>query len=109
MSWSRGRKSSTICSRRSGRVFEARPTSAKIQQSVVMSLCNQLNCNSTRASLPMRKLLVIAVTAGFLGLCVYLQAEPSPREDEAVKIRVKLIEAETGKAIPGIVRAFRVG
>jgi hypothetical protein len=57
----------------------------------------------------MRKLLVLAVTAGFLGLCVYLQAEPAPGADEPVKFRVQLLDADTGKAIPGVVRVFRAG
>jgi hypothetical protein len=57
----------------------------------------------------MRKLLVLALTAGFLGLCIYLQAEPSPRADDTVKLRVRLVDADTGKELPGIVRAFRAG
>src|SRR5262245_896862 len=56
----------------------------------------------------MRKLLVAACTAGLLGLCVYLQAQ-APREGDAAKVRVRLVDAETGEAIPGIVRVFRAG
>jgi hypothetical protein len=57
----------------------------------------------------MRKLLVAALTAGLLGLCVYLQAGPPGMEQGAVKIRVRLVDAETGQAVPGIVRVFRAG
>jgi hypothetical protein len=56
----------------------------------------------------MRKPLVLALTSGLLALCVYLQARP-PQQDEVVKVRVKLVDAETGKAVPGIVRVFRAG
>jgi hypothetical protein len=55
----------------------------------------------------MRKILVSAFTAGLLGLCFYLQAEPPKQED--AKIRVQLVDAETGKAMPGIIRVFRAG
>jgi hypothetical protein len=55
----------------------------------------------------MRKILVAAVSAGLLGLCVYLQAD-TPAAD-AVTVRVRLLDAETGKPVPGIVRAFRDG
>src|SRR5947199_6413651 len=57
----------------------------------------------------MRKLLVLAFTAGLLGLCVYLQARPPQEEGDAVKVRVRLVDAETGKPVPGIVRVFRAG
>ena len=43
----------------------------------------------------MRKLLVLAFTAGAVGLCVYLQAISSPKADETVKLRVRLVDAET--------------
>jgi hypothetical protein len=48
-------------------------------------------------------------TSGLLGLCVFLQARPAQREVDAVKVRVRLIDSETGKAVPGIVRVFRTG
>jgi hypothetical protein len=57
----------------------------------------------------MRKLLVLAFTAGAVGLCLYLQALSSPKADDAVKVRVRLVDAETGKDMPGIVRVFRSG
>src|SRR3954468_19408234 len=57
----------------------------------------------------MRKLLVLAFTAGAVALRVYLQASSSPKADETVKLRVRLVDADTGKDISGIVRAFRVG
>ena len=50
-----------------------------------------------------------ASRAGLLGLCVYLQAEPRNTEEDFVKIRIRLVDAETGKGIPGIVRVFRAG
>jgi hypothetical protein len=56
----------------------------------------------------MRKMLVVAFTAGLLGLCVYLQAEP-PQKEDAVKVRVRLVDTESGKSIGGIVRVFRAG
>jgi hypothetical protein len=42
----------------------------------------------------MRKALVSACSSVLLGLCVYLQAEPSRTEDDTVKIRVRLVDAE---------------
>lgn len=56
----------------------------------------------------MRKLLVLVCSAGLLGLCVYLQAE-QPKKDEDAKLRVKLVDADTGKSVPGMIRVFRVG
>src|SRR5262245_16120582 len=56
----------------------------------------------------MRKLLVLVFSASLLSLCVYLQAEPT-RKDEDVKLRVKLVDADTGKSVPGMIRVFRVG
>jgi hypothetical protein len=56
----------------------------------------------------MRKILVAVLSVGLLGLCVYLRAEPA-KEEAAVKVRVRLVDAETGKSIPGIVRVFRIG
>ena len=50
----------------------------------------------------MRKSLFLVVLAGtILGGAIYLGAQP---QGDAVKIRIKLVDAETGKAIPGIVR-----
>src|SRR6476661_3278650 len=57
----------------------------------------------------MRRALILAVCAGILGLCVYLQAESPKQEADAVKVRVRLVDAETAKAIPGIIRVFRAG
>jgi hypothetical protein len=55
----------------------------------------------------MRKLLVLAFTASAVALCLYLQA--SSKADATVKLRVRLVDADTGKDVPGIVRAFRIG
>ncbi|MCI0705295.1 MAG: CehA/McbA family metallohydrolase [Planctomycetia bacterium] len=55
----------------------------------------------------MRKLLVPVFSAGILGVCLYLQADPPKTED--VKIRVRLVDADTGKDVPGIIRVFRAG
>ena len=56
----------------------------------------------------MRKVLAAACGSALLGVCVYLQAQ-APRPDDAVKLRVRLVDAETGKTVPGIVRVFRAG
>jgi hypothetical protein len=55
----------------------------------------------------MRRILLWAVSVGLLGLCVYLQAEPSRAESDGVKVRMRLVDAETGKPMPGIVRVFQ--
>jgi hypothetical protein len=57
----------------------------------------------------MRKIIVAAVSVGLLCLCVYLQADPPKSDENAIRIRVKLVDAETGKSISGIVRVFRAG
>ncbi len=57
----------------------------------------------------MRKAFVTSLCAGLLGLCVYLQAEPPKKDEDPVKIRVRLVDADTGKGIPGIVRVFHAG
>ncbi|HJZ90990.1 MAG TPA: CehA/McbA family metallohydrolase [Gemmataceae bacterium] len=57
----------------------------------------------------MRKILLWSFSAGLLGLCVYLQAGPSRAQDDGVKIRVRLMDADGGKPVPGIVRVFRAG
>jgi hypothetical protein len=57
----------------------------------------------------MRRLLVAAFTAGLFGLCAYLQADLPDQEQGAVKVRIRLLDAETGKRVPGIVRVFRAG
>jgi hypothetical protein len=64
---------------------------------------------TTFASAPVRKILVSAFSVGLLSLCVYLQADPPKTNEDAVKIRVKLVDAETGKGVGGIVRVFRAG
>ena len=56
----------------------------------------------------MRKTLVAVFSVALLGLCVYLRAEPS-KDEATLKVRVRLVDAETGKSIPGIVRVFRIG
>ncbi len=57
----------------------------------------------------MRKAGLLAFTTLILGLCIYLQADPPKKDDEAVKVRVRLVDADTGKNISGIVRIFRAG
>jgi hypothetical protein len=57
----------------------------------------------------MRKTLLWALSTGLLGLCVYLQPEPSRAGADGVKMRLRLVDADSGKAVPGIVRVFRVG
>lgn len=56
-----------------------------------------------------RKLLALSFCSACLALCVYFRAESAVPENEPVAIKLKLIDAETGEAIPGIVRAFRAG
>src|SRR5262245_25636550 len=56
----------------------------------------------------MRKVLIAAFSVGLLGLCVYLRAD-APKAEAPVKVRVVLVDAETGTAIPGIIRVFRTG
>src|SRR5262245_4373154 len=57
----------------------------------------------------MRKLLVATFTVGLLGLCVYLHAQAPKVSEDTLKVRVRLVNAENGVAIPGIIRAFRAG
>jgi len=57
----------------------------------------------------MRKVLLWAFALSLIGLCVYLQAEPSRAEPDGIKIRLRLVDADSGKTIPGIVRVFRAG
>src|SRR5262245_53745516 len=57
----------------------------------------------------MRKLLVATFTVGLLGLCVYLHAQAPKVSEDTLKVRVRLVNAENGVAISGIVRAFRAG
>jgi len=57
----------------------------------------------------MRKTLLWSFSAGVLGLCVYLQAEPSRADADGVQLRLRLVDAESGKSVPGMVRVFRVG
>jgi len=56
----------------------------------------------------MRRILLLALSVALLGVCVYFRAEPSRAETNGVKLRLRLVDAETGKAIPGIVRVFQV-
>jgi hypothetical protein len=55
----------------------------------------------------MRKSFLSTFTAGLLGLCVYLQADTG--RADTVKVRVKLIDTDTGKDIPGVVRITPAG
>src|SRR5262245_8631189 len=57
----------------------------------------------------MRKLLAATFTVGLLGLCVYLHAQAPKASEDALKARVRLVDAEHGQASSGIVRAFRAG
>lgn len=57
----------------------------------------------------MRKSLLSAFTAGLLGLCVYLQADTGKADADTVKVRIKLIDTESGKGIPGVVRVTAAG
>jgi hypothetical protein len=57
----------------------------------------------------MRKILLWAFSAGVLVLAVYFQAEPTRAEPDGVKVRVRLVDADTGKSVPGIIRVFRTG
>ena len=55
------------------------------------------------------KLLILVFSAGLLGLCVYLQAEPPKKEADTVKVRVQARGRRHRQAVPGIVRVFRAG
>ncbi len=57
----------------------------------------------------MRKTLALGFCVSVLGLCVYLQAEPPKKEDDTVKLRVRLMDAGTGTNIPGMIRVFPSG
>ncbi|MCE9560612.1 MAG: CehA/McbA family metallohydrolase [Planctomycetes bacterium] len=57
----------------------------------------------------MRKSLLSAFTLAVLSVCVYLQADPRTADEDIAKIRIKLVDAQSGKAIPGIIRVFRTG
>jgi hypothetical protein len=54
----------------------------------------------------MRALLLVAVCVSVLGVSAYLAGKPS---DEPVKIGVRLVDADTGKDVAGIVRVFVQG
>src|SRR5262249_28271317 len=54
----------------------------------------------------MRSTLLACACALVLGLCAYLAGKPS---DETVKVRLKLVDAATGKDVGGIVRVFPQG
>lgn len=54
-----------------------------------------------------RKPFVATICFAGLVLCVYLRAEPAAPDNDAGIIKLKLVDAETGEGIPGIVRAFR--
>jgi hypothetical protein len=57
----------------------------------------------------MRKLLIAAFCAFILGMCLYLQAEAPKKEADIVKVRLQLVDADTGKSLGGIIRVFRGG
>src|SRR5262249_52929163 len=59
--------------------------------------------------LSMRKALTLAFTVGILGLCVVLQADSAKKERDPVKVRIQLVDADTGKSIGGIIRIYRAG
>lgn len=51
----------------------------------------------------MRSTLISTICIALLGLCAFLGAEPG---EETVQVRLRLVDAETGKDIAGIVRVF---
>jgi hypothetical protein len=57
----------------------------------------------------MRRLLLPLLAAGLFSLCVYLQADLAQSADDAVRVKVQLVDAAGGKAVAGIVRVFREG
>src|SRR5262245_28819440 len=54
----------------------------------------------------MRSLLLAPACALVLGLCAYLTSQP---QTETVKVRLKLVDATTGKGLAGMVRVFAEG
>src|SRR4051794_37985192 len=54
----------------------------------------------------MRSAFLALVCFAVLGLSAYLAGKPS---DEPVKLRVRLVDADTGKDVAGIVRVFAQG
>jgi hypothetical protein len=54
----------------------------------------------------MRRVLLAVLTALVLGLSVYLSAGA---QNEGVKVKLRLVDADTGKGVGGIVRVFRAG
>jgi hypothetical protein len=57
----------------------------------------------------MRKLILAAASLGLFGLCIYLQADGPSKEPDTIPARIQLQDAETGKAIAGIVRVIPAG
>src|SRR5262249_41219034 len=53
----------------------------------------------------MRSVLLAPICVVALGLCAYLSSKP----DEPAKIRLRLVDAATGKDVGGMVRVFPVG
>ena len=51
----------------------------------------------------MRKLMLGLISGLVLGICVFVGAQPRP---DTVKLRLRLVDAETGKNVAGIVRVF---
>src|ERR1700722_18939042 len=51
----------------------------------------------------MRKLILGLMSALIMVLCVFVRAQPQP---ETVKLRLRLVDAETGQNVAGIVRVF---
>src|SRR5436190_7114866 len=54
----------------------------------------------------MRSILLAPVCALVLGLCAYLGSDTKP---ESVKVRLKLVDAATGKAVGGMLRVLPQG
>jgi hypothetical protein len=57
----------------------------------------------------MRKIILAAASLTLFGLCVYLQTNSSSKEPDTVSVGIQLQDAETEKAIAGIVRVIPVG
>jgi hypothetical protein len=55
-----------------------------------------------------KKPLAAALCAAALGACLLLQADP-PKADPTAKVKLRLVDADTGAALPGIARALPAG
>jgi hypothetical protein len=56
----------------------------------------------------MRTILLTATSVLVFGLVLSLQAEPQ-KEGETIRVRLRLVDKDTGKGVAGIVRVFRQG